>query len=328
MMKKLFAGLLALCLLLSACGGSAASAVPTASSQPASSQEPSSEPASSQEASSEEAPQIDVDALLARFWDETAFAEEPWAADEFPQLAEEQSADAPRVRIETSKGDIVVALYPEAAPLAVENFVTHCRDGYYDGVPFHRIMKDFMVQTGDPKGDGTGGESIWGERFRNEESDHLRHFTGAVAMANAGPHTNGSQFYIVHASDTLQPEAIDSVMVYWYYNELRTRLAGIDDSAYGGEELEALVNAINTLFADAQAKGVPAEIEARYRPAAEAYTQHGGRPSLDYGYTVFGQVIEGMEVVDAIANVEVKASASGEMSVPTEEIKIVSTEVL
>jgi len=309
MMKNLFAGLLALCLLLSACGGSAASAVPTASSQPASSQEPS----------SEEAPQIDVDALLARFWDETAFAEGPWAADEFPQLAEEQAADAPRVRIQTSKGDVVVALYPEAAPLAVENFLTHCEEGYYDGVPFHRVMKDFMVQTGDPKGDGTGGESIWGERFRNEESDHLRHFTGAVAMANAGPHTNGSQFYIVHASNTLQEGALGSVMTYWYYNELRTRLAGINEEDYSEEELNALIDALN---------GVPAEIEARYRPAAEAYTQHGGVPSLDYGYTVFGQVIEGMDVVDAIANVEVKASASGEMSVPTEEIKIVSTEVL
>jgi|GEM_PF-341994 len=317
-MKKSFAGLLALCVLLCACAGqTASSAAPTASSQSVS--EPSSPDA---------AGELDLDALLARFWSETAFAENPWAAGEFPQFAETQRADAPRVRLTTSMGDIVAVLYPEAAPLAVENFLGHCEEGYYDGAPFHRVMQGFMIQTGDPQGDGTGGESIWGGVFANEECDSLRHFTGALAMANAGPHTNGSQFFIVQSRDTLPAESAESAMAYWYYTELKTRLAGIDDTAYTEEELDALVAALNDSLAEAREQGVPEAFAARYRPAAEAYVQHGGVPTLDYGYTVFGQVVEGMDVVDAIAAVEVKASAKGEMSVPVEPVSILSAEVL
>ena len=101
--------------------------------------------------------------------------------------------------IHTSAGDISVMFFPEYAPKAVENFLTHAKDGYYDGVSFHRVIEDFMIQGGDPKGDGTGGESIWGDEFENEVSDQLYHFNGALAMANAGPDTNGSQFFIVQA---------------------------------------------------------------------------------------------------------------------------------
>ncbi|XP_051202469.1 peptidyl-prolyl cis-trans isomerase CYP71 [Lolium perenne] len=97
----------------------------------------------------------------------------------------------------TSMGDIHCRLYPEECPKTVENFTTHCRNGYYDNLIFHRVIKGFMVQTGDPLGDGTGGQSIWGREFEDEFHKSLRHdrpFT--LSMANAGPNTNGSQFFI------------------------------------------------------------------------------------------------------------------------------------
>ena len=99
-------------------------------------------------------------------------------------------------------GDIKIMLFDEQAPKAVENFTTHAKDGYYDGVTFHRVMTDFMIQGGDPDGNGTGGESIWGDPFEDEFTSELRNFTGALSMANAGPKTNGSQFFIVQADET------------------------------------------------------------------------------------------------------------------------------
>ena len=91
-------------------------------------------------------------------------------------------------------------LFPEDCPKTIENFVTHCKNGYYDGVKFHRVIKGFMIQTGDPLGDGTGGESIWGGDFEDEFCPHLKHnLPHTVSMANAGPNTNGSQFFITTA---------------------------------------------------------------------------------------------------------------------------------
>ncbi|KAJ1554194.1 hypothetical protein HK096_004626, partial [Nowakowskiella sp. JEL0078] len=102
--------------------------------------------------------------------------------------------------IRTSVGDIHIRLFPEHAPKTVENFVGLAKKGYYDNVIFHRVIKGFMIQTGDPRGDGTGGESIWGNEFEDEFTKALKHdraFT--VSMANAGPNTNGSQFFITTA---------------------------------------------------------------------------------------------------------------------------------
>ena len=102
--------------------------------------------------------------------------------------------------IHTSMGDIFVKLFTDDTPKTVENFCTHAKNGYYDNIKFHRVIKGFMIQTGDPKGDGTGGESIWGGEFEDEFVRTLRHdrpFT--VSMANSGPGTNGSQFFITTA---------------------------------------------------------------------------------------------------------------------------------
>ena len=98
--------------------------------------------------------------------------------------------------IHTTYGDIHVRLFPDAAPKAVENFVTHARNGYYNDVIFHRVIRKFMIQTGDPMGDGTGGESIWGKEFEDEFSTLKHDKPYTVSMANAGPNTNGSQFFI------------------------------------------------------------------------------------------------------------------------------------
>ena len=98
--------------------------------------------------------------------------------------------------LHTTLGDIHLRLFPSAAPKAVENFVTHARNGYYNNTIFHRVIRKFMIQCGDPLGDGTGGESIWGREFEDEFST-LRHDKPyTLSMANAGPNTNGSQFFI------------------------------------------------------------------------------------------------------------------------------------
>ncbi|KAI1493725.1 hypothetical protein F5X96DRAFT_134838 [Biscogniauxia mediterranea] len=98
--------------------------------------------------------------------------------------------------IHTTYGDIHIRLFPDAAPKAVENFVTHSKRGYYNGTIFHRVIRKFMIQGGDPLGDGTGGESIWGKEFEDEFSTLKHDKPYTVSMANAGPNTNGSQFFI------------------------------------------------------------------------------------------------------------------------------------
>jgi len=101
------------------------------------------------------------------------------------------------VTLKTNEGDIQLKMFSKVAPLAVENFTTHAKDGYYDGLIFHRVIKDFMIQGGDPTGTGRGGESIWKKEFVNEYAANVvfdRPFL--LAMANHGPNTNGSQFFI------------------------------------------------------------------------------------------------------------------------------------
>ena len=103
--------------------------------------------------------------------------------------------------MKTTLGDIRILLFPDVAPKAVENFVTHAKNGYYNGIIFHRVIPDFMIQGGDPTGTGRGGESIWGRSFEDEFSVDYHNIRGALSMANAGPGTNGSQFFIVQAKE-------------------------------------------------------------------------------------------------------------------------------
>ena len=106
-------------------------------------------------------------------------------------------------RMETDRGTIEIELFPKDAPKAVKNFRFLAMGGYYNGLTFHRIVKGFVIQGGDPKGDGSGGESIWGGSFEDEIDPNSSLYQkgyrrGIVAMANAGPNTNGSQFFIMH----------------------------------------------------------------------------------------------------------------------------------
>ncbi len=99
--------------------------------------------------------------------------------------------------LETTQGVIEIELRPDIAPKTVENFVTHSKNGYYDGLLFHRVIEKFMLQGGDPMGTGRGGESIWGGKFKDEfSSKAIFDKSGILAMANSGPNTNGSQFFI------------------------------------------------------------------------------------------------------------------------------------
>lgn len=101
-----------------------------------------------------------------------------------------------KVTLNTTKGDIKIELYSKLTPKTVENFITLCKRSYYNNLIFHRVIPEFMIQTGDPKGDGTGGESCWGGYFEDEFTPELSHEKYMVSMANAGPNTNGSQFFI------------------------------------------------------------------------------------------------------------------------------------
>ncbi len=112
----------------------------------------------------------------------------------------EQNTDNPVVVLETNQGDITLELFPKVAPKAVKNFIELSKKGYYDSIIFHRVIKGFMIQGGDPTGTGRGGESIYGGVFENEYAPNVTfNKPGILAMANAGPNTNGSQFFITTA---------------------------------------------------------------------------------------------------------------------------------
>ena len=159
--------------------------------------------------------------------------------------------------LETNFGEITIKLFPSNAPLTVENFTTHIKNGYYNGIVFHRVIKDFMIQGGDPTATGMGGESIWGSPFKDEFTPLLHNYRGALSMANAGPGTNGSQFFIVQCDNV--PDSLISQM-----------------KDIGGEAFDD--------------------------ECIENYSSLGGTPHLDFRHTVFGQVVSGMDVVDAIAS--------------------------
>ncbi len=180
--------------------------------------------------------------------------------------------------MKTNYGEIKFRLFPEIAPKAVENFVTHSKDGYYNGLNFHRVIKDFMIQGGDPEGSGRGGTSIWNESFEDEFSPLYRNLKGALSMANSGPNTNGSQFFIVQKGD-------------------------IEDNIL--EQMEKL----------GETKGFSDKV-------IQAYKEMGGAYWLDGKHTVFGQVYEGMDVVDRIASVKIGRNDMPKEPVLIEEIII------
>ena len=192
---------------------------------------------------------------------------------QFPQLNEVNEKN-PLVTVHTNLGDFTLELFPEVAPKTVENFVTHAKNGYYNGVIFHRVIEDFMIQGGDPTGTGMGGESIYGRTFEDEFSREAFNLYGTLSMANAGPNTNGSQFFIVTAKQV------------------------------PAQMLKQLKDG-----------GWPEEI-------VEEYAKVGGTPWLDHRHTVFGRVVEGMDVVLKIEGAERNAQDR-----PLEDVVIESMDV-
>lgn len=195
---------------------------------------------------------------------------------DFDQFGEVKKGDTIAL-MKTSMGDIKIRLFPEVAPKAVENFTTHAKNGYYNGLTFHRVIDNFMIQGGDPLGTGEGGESIWKAPFEDEFAFQARNYRGALSMANSGPATNGSQFFIVQAKD-------------------------IPEKAVG-------------YMKDAGEQQFPEDVTGNYN-------KMGGTPWLDFRHTVFGQVIEGMDIVDKIVKVEKDKEYK-----PLEDVKIQSIDI-
>ena len=193
----------------------------------------------------------------------------------FPQLTKELNPGEVLVEMNTTLGAVKIKLFPEHAPKTVENFLGHAKSGYYNGIIFHRVITDFMIQGGDPTGTGMGGQSIWGDSFEDEFNESLFNLRGALSMANAGPNTNGSQFFIVQMQHTP-----------------------------------------NNMIAQMEQAKYPTEI-------IEAYAQNGGTPWLDFKHTVFGHVVEGMDIVDKIANVDKDMRDK-----PVEDVKIDSITII
>lgn len=183
--------------------------------------------------------------------------------------------------ITTSMGEITLKLFPEVAPMAVENFTGLAKQGYYNGKIFHRVVPDTLAQGGSPKGDGLGGESIFKDSegkslpFPDEFSTDLWHFRGAVSMANSGPDTNLSQFFLVKG-----------------------------------------YSMTDALLADMTAAQLPLQV-------IEQYQEAGGMPHLDWGHTVFGQIVEGMDVLEEMLQAEID-STTGQ---PLETITILMVSI-
>lgn len=207
---------------------------------------------------------------------------EPGKSKVVDQFAEPDKNETVAEIVIRDYGSIYVKFFKDAAPKAVENFITHAKEGYYNGLTFHRIIEDFMIQGGDPTGTGSGGESIWGKEFEDEFSEELQPYRGSLCMANSGPDTNGSQFFIVQASETYTKEILNQI-----------------EQTYGMKfNEEAIVN----------------------------YGKVGGTPWLYEAHTVFGQVYDGYEVLDAVAKVK---KGDEEQGIPAEPVvieKIVITE--
>ncbi len=193
------------------------------------------------------------------------------------QMAKPEAGETVAIIHIKEYGEVKVKFFEEVAPKAVQNFVTHAKEGYYDGVTFHRVINQFMIQGGDPEGTGMGGESIWGTDFEEELSPELVPYRGSLCMASRGLENSpslGSQFFITQAK---------------YDDQMASYMQGY---------------------------GYPADL-------LEEYKNYGGYLSLYGQYTVFGQVYEGMEIVDRIAAVQTDESDKPVQDVVIEKVDVI-----
>ena len=206
--------------------------------------------------------------------------------------------------ITMESGEVIkLRFFPDEAPKAVYNFKVHALEGYYDGLTFHWVIENFMIQGGDPQGDGTGGESVWGEPFADEFNDNLLNIDGAVSMANSGADTNGSQFFI---------NATGGMSADWdYYQQ-------------GFDVYEQSPEAFTSTY------GAWVDMDKVTDAVKKLYEEHGGNPTLDgyysttgRGHTVFAQVFEGMDQVYALSQAD-----TDDNDKPLEDMVIQSVEIV
>ncbi len=208
-----------------------------------------------------------------------------YEASEEVQFTAPENGDTIAV-LHTDLGDIYLQLFPEYAPMAVDNFIALANEGYYNGLPFHRVERNFLIQTGDATGSGTGGDSAFnGAAFPVEISDKLHHYTGAVGLARPVDNTSGnlSQFYIVQTPENSVPN-----------------------------------QAAHELTTDNDGEGAMRE------DVADAYRTVGGAPSLDNNYTIFAHVFDGMDIVDEIAKTKTGENGTPEEPIFITSIEILS----
>lgn len=217
-------------------------------------------------------------------------------------------------------GTIKAVLFPEAAPIGVENFQKLAESGYFKGLTIHRVVNDFMLQGGSLNGDGTGGDALVNDgSFGIETAQNARHFYGALCYANAQG-SNSTQFYIVNnkTSQDLEDFNLDRyreiVEEGKSYIEQASAMGIAEAVEYYRFQTQYYQNTVDWV------EGASNEISALYK-------EKGGTPFLDGNYTVFGQVYEGFDVIDNISAVEVTDNGNGETSKPVETITITNVTV-
>jgi peptidyl-prolyl cis-trans isomerase B (cyclophilin B) len=181
--------------------------------------------------------------------------------------------------LETNKGTIKIKLFPNEVPEAVESFTKLAEKGYFNGLNFYSVIKNSMIKSGDPKNDGTGGQSIWGKPFEDEFTLKLHHFRGALSMDSTGMSTNGSRFFIVQNKKITDSKTIADM--------------------------------------NAQKKSL-----AMNSKLYDLFMKNGGEPSLDWKNTIFGQVYDGIKIVDSIASVEVDSKSKPVKDVIINKVEI------
>lgn len=218
------------------------------------------------------------------------------------QLALPQMGEEVAVFNVEGYGSFTCRLFKDAAPKAVENFVTLAKEGKYNGVPFHRVIEDFMIQSGDTTQNGSDGKSIYNSGFEVELNSSLHHYNGALAVARTNSYATGqgTQFYIVSSESA--KDMTD-------------------------EDFDDLESQVETMHKSEGQSDIKLKLDEKAR---NNYKNIGGYPSLDMSYTVFGQTFKGQDVVDKIAKCpkDSQAGIDGSMSSPNPKVILKSVEIV
>lgn len=226
-------------------------------------------------------------------------------------------------------GDITVKLYPEETPYAVYNFTELAKAGTYNGRNFHRIIDDFMAQGGSADGTGKGGDSFDGGNFKCEINTSLRHYYGALCMANAGGNQS-DQFYIVNNKipqtdvKASYEEYVEGTEVQAEYQDMYINMIDKNDDSM--KKYLEYYQTQKQFYLDYH-DGAQAMLDTLTDDVSATYGSKGGTPFLDGGYTVFGQTVDGFDVLDAISAVEKVDDGNGNISKPATDIIIDKIEI-